>query len=227
MNWLSTNGPQILIILGAAISVAGTVWATHNADLSQSKQKQEIIDEHKSIITGGNSFIFLRPMKVGGHDETIFMIEFRGKYPIYDVSVSAEVFDLQGGRYVKTGQTMTPLGTVQPLQTMRTFERVALPISAEGVRFGRRYFFSISSRNGTIEEDVYMRKNGSTYLQAFKVVRMTPNYGQQPLGPIGEILRPIKEIDRGFPIQEFDHLEGDSGWNAKYDEERQSISPNP
>jgi hypothetical protein len=70
----------------------------------QLEQKNEIIGELKGIMTGGESYFFLRPLKVANKNEVLFVLEFRGKYPVYDGSISIEEFDykvVQPGLFTK------------------------------------------------------------------------------------------------------------------------------
>lgn len=44
----------------------------------QIRQKDEIINEMKGIVTGGDSYFYIRPGKVTNTPEMLFTIEFRG-----------------------------------------------------------------------------------------------------------------------------------------------------
>lgn len=189
----------------------------------QIRQKDEIISELKGIITGGDSFFYVRPSKVANTPDMLFTIEFRGKYPIYDASISVEEFDLikvgeNNWKYHKASERIIPLGTVQPLNRKLLFQ-IQVPELQGNNQFGKKYFFSISTRNGVVEQDVYVRREGPHFSHAFKVVQMTPDYSDRPSNiGIGGIKRKIRHIDNAFPVVELDHLHGDSGWIADYEE---------
>ena len=189
----------------------------------QLKQKDEIISEFKNLITGGDSFLFLRPSKVINTDEVLFLIEFKGKYPLYDTTILIEEFDLikiSGNDYNfrKANQRTISLGTVNPLRANNLFQITIPQPSGPGDQFGKHYFFKISSRNGLVEEDVYISREGTQFSMAYKVVYFEPDYSGQFGGiGIGAIKRKIRHIDFTFPVHQLDHIEGDSGWKADYE----------
>lgn len=189
----------------------------------QLKQKDEIISEFKNLITGGDSFLFLRPSKVSNTDDVLFIMEFKGKYPLYDTTILIEEFDLvkingNDYKFQNTNQRSISLGTVNPLQANSLFQIQIPKSSGPEDQFGKRYFFKITSRNGLVEEDVYIIREGAHFSMAYKVVNFEPDYSGQFGGiGIGAIKRKVRHIDPMFPIRQLDHLEGDSGWKKKYE----------
>lgn len=187
------------------------------------QQKDEIISEFKNLITGGDSFIFLRPSSISDKNEILFILEFKGRYPLYDTSILIEEFDLkqiEGDmfQFQKTSQRSIPLGTVNPLQNNFLFSvKVPKPSNPED-QYGKRFFFKVNSRNGMIEEDLFLRQEGVHFSMAYKVVFFEPDYSGQFGGiGIGSIKRKVRHIDPMFPVHQLDHLEGDSGWKADYE----------
>ncbi len=189
----------------------------------QLKQKDEIISEFKNLITGGDSFLFLKPSKVSNTNEILFLMEFKGKYPLYDTTILIEEFDFvkvaqNEYKFQKSNQRTVNLGTVNPLQANNFFQiKVPEPLGPND-QFGKRYFFKINSRNGMIEEDVYIRQEGTNFSMAYKVVNFEPDYSGQFGGiGIGAIKRKVRHIDQIFPVHQLDHMEGGSGWKAEYE----------
>jgi hypothetical protein len=190
----------------------------------QIQQKNEIIDELKAIMTGGESYFFLRPSKVANENEVLFILEFRGKYPVYDSSITIEEFNYKITSpgffaYEKVNQKNLDVGTIHPLRQKNLFT-VKVPVLNGNEQFGRKYFFSINTRNGVIEEDVLIRQEGAHFSFAYKVVRIKPKYSDEgiPSAGIDRFERKIRHIDPTFPVHEMDHLEGDTGWLGTYDE---------
>ncbi len=223
-----------LIIIGLTICSIGVIAFTVmqqfqqrkealDAKEEQLKQKDEIIGEFKNLITGGDSYLFLRPSKVSNTNDVLFILEFKGKYPLYDTSILIEEFDLkQVGadtyQFQKSNQRSIPLGTVNPLQRNSLFQILIPEPTNPSEQFGKHYFFKINSRNGMIEEDVFLRREGVHFSMAYKIVYYEPDYSGQFGGiGIGAIKRKIRHIDPMFPVHQLNHTEGDSGWKADYE----------
>lgn len=209
----------------SVLIVVFTVIQQQKQTDDQLRQKNEIISEFTNLTTGGDSYLFLRPAKVSNTDDVLLSIVFKGKYPLYDASVFIEEFDLKhitGEQYKfeKTGQRSLALGTVNPLQQNVLIEtKVPQPVSATS-QFGKRYFFKINSRNGMVEEDVVLRQEGANFSMAYKVVRYEPDYESKFGSPGFKNIKPkVRHIDPGFPVHQLDHLNGDSGWKASYEEQ--------
>lgn len=189
----------------------------------QLKENEKIISEFKNLITGSDSYLYLTPSKVSNSNEVLFLLEFKGKYPLFDTSIYVEEFDLvqidtNNFQYRKSNQKLINLGTVNPLQRNSLFQ-IEIPTSNNPTQqFGKRFFFKINSRNGMVEEDVYLRREGAHFSMAYKVVYFEPDYSEK-FGGIGiaGIKRKIRHIDPKFPIHELDHLNGDSGWKSQYE----------
>lgn len=183
---------------------------------SQIQQKEEIITEFKNLITGGDSFFFVRPSKVSNTDDALFIIEYRGRYPIYDSTVLVECFNYQNDgfgnwNYYKTETRRYDLGTVQPLRQELLFQ-TKVPTNSSAP-FGQRYFLKISSRNLLIEEDIYIRKVGTEFKIAYKVATYSPDYSGDAGQSMKDIKRRVRSVDDGFPLWELSHYQGDTGWN--------------
>lgn len=223
-----------ILVFGTVITILGTLAVNWKQGQEQLRHKQEIIgehvkntyqiiNEHRNLITGGDSIVFFRPAKSADTDEVLLTTAFRGKYPVYDVSVTVEEFDLvQTGKnafkYQKVGTRTHQLGTMHPLSANHEFMKVRLP-AGDKSQFGKHFFFRISARNGVIEQDVHVRKEGPHYSQAVKVVMYIPEYASAHDIANGTIRRRIKKIDAGFPLRELQyHWNGDSGWEANYEE---------
>ena len=223
---------DIAIIVGLSICSFGVVMFTviqqfrHRAETIKNKeeqlaQKDELLQEFKNLVTGGDSFLFLTPLTIEDRGEVIFQLEFKGKYPLYDASIFIEEFDLESTtenqyQFQRISQRSLALGTINPLQKNTLFN-VAIPKSDVG-QFGKRYFFKISSRNGMVEQDVYLRKEGPHFSTAYKVIYFEPDYsGQFGSIGIGKIQKKVRYIDPAFPVQQLDHLNGDSGWKGNFE----------
>lgn len=117
---------------------------------AQLKQKDEIISEFKNLMTGGSSYLFLEPAKIANTNEVLFIFSFKGKYPLYDVSIFIQEFDLkQIGinklQYQQSDQKTISLGTVNPLQKSSIITvNIPTPKNKED-QFGKRFFFKINS----------------------------------------------------------------------------------
>ena len=209
----------------SVLIVVFTVLQQQRQNDDQLRQKNEIISEFTNLSTGGDSYLFLRPAKVSNTDDVLLSIVFKGKYPLYDASVFIEEFDLKhvsGNNYKfeKTVQRSISLGTVNPLQQNTLIEIKLPPSPTPTSQFGKRYFFKINSRNGMVEEDVILRQEGTNFSMAYKVVRFEPDY-EGKFGNLGfkNIKPKVRHIDPGFPVHQLDHLDGDSGWKASYEEQ--------
>lgn len=187
------------------------------------RQKETIISEMKDIITGGDSFLFVRPTKVANSNEVYFLFEFRGRHTIYDVTVTVDEYNLKRldpttMTYEKVNRHTTNIGTVHPLKTNDPF-KIDVPVLGGYDQFGKRFFFSIRARNGLIEEDVFIRREGTHFSHAYKVIQMLPSFdpSQRALG-ISKVFKRIRHIDSAFPRHELSQLEGNSGWLGEFEE---------
>lgn len=210
-----------LIVVGALFSVTGTTILGIRQGNEQLEAKDQIITEQRNLVTGGDSFFFLRPSLVAGSSEVLLIGEFKGNYPVYDVTIEVQEYDRipQGNNfaYLPSSSYSVQIGTVHPLKSSSIFRQIILPTDGFN-QFGKRYFVKISSRNGFVEEDIYLRGTASGFAQAFKVVQFLPKYGEQGPGlPLDRIAARVKKIDQSFPMQDLDHLNGDSGWNRNYE----------
>lgn len=210
-----------LIIVGALFSVTGTTILGIRQGKDQLETKDQIIAEQRNLVTGGESFFFFRPSLVVGTNEVVLISEFKGNYPVYDVTIEVQEYDRipQGNSFVyhPSSSYNVQMGTVHPLKSSSIFRQITLPTHGFN-QFGKRYFMKISSRNGFVEEDIYLRGMATGFVQAFKVVQFLPKYGQNEPGlPLDRILARVKKIDPSFPMQDLDHLNGDSGWSRDYE----------
>lgn len=214
---------EILIGLGAIFSLSGTLLLGARQGKEQIKTRDKIINEQRNLVTGGESYFFLRPSKVVGSDEVILVTEFRGNYPIYDMTIDIQEYDRvpQGASYayIATSAYSMQMGTLHPLKSSSILKQFTLP--TQGLNeFGKRYFLKISTRNGFVEEDIYIRGTNNGYTQAYKVVQFLPKYGESTFGyPLDRIKARVKKIDASFPMTDLNHLNGDSGWNREYENE--------
>jgi hypothetical protein len=221
MAFLASFGfAEWLIGIGAICSVIGTLLLGVRQGKEQLETKDQIITEQRNLVTGGEGYFFLRPSRVTGSNEVILLSEFRGNYPIYDVTIDVQEYDrvLQGQKYVyhPSSSYSVQMGTVHPLKSSSIFRQITLPANGTN-QFGKRYFLKISSRNGFVEEDIYLRETVNGYAQAFKAVQFLPKYGDNVQGlSLDRIEARVKKIDSSFPMQDLDHLDGDSGWNVSY-----------
>lgn len=120
-------------------------------------------------------------------------------------------------RYQKVSDRVQALGTINPLINKTLFD-VNIPKLAGNQQSGKWYFFSINFRNGMIEEDIIFRREGPNFSHAYKVVRFTPEYLDQPQPYRNmKIEKKVRHIDPGFPVHELTHLKGDSGWIGVYE----------
>lgn len=187
------------------------------------KQKETIIQEMKDAITGGDSYLFVRPQKVANSEEVIFLFEFRGRHTIYDVTVTVDeynlkIIDSKTMTYEKVNRHTTNIGTVHPLKTNDPF-KIDVPVLGGYDQFGKRFFFSIRARNGLVEEDVFIRREGTHFSHAYKVVQMFPSFEpSQKASGIAKVFKKIRHIDPAFPVHELSHLQGDSGWLGTFEE---------
>lgn len=90
------------------------------------------------------------------------------------------------------------LYTVYPAMSPSIFRRIVIPIS-DKLEGGIRLFFVIVSRNGRIEQDLFIRKKTNNYSVAYKVVRYPPFDKTLKSKQLFELK---KHIDANFPVHE-------------------------
>jgi hypothetical protein len=217
--WLITG--VLLTVIGTACTVYGTILANRETSSQLLQNKNEIIEETSRFVTGGDSFIYIKPSKVSNSDTVMFLTEFNGNYPIFDVTLSINEYDyrtIEKGnfKWVSVENRKVQYGTVNPLKQFESLDMIHIPDQPE--QFGKKYFIKIDSRNSMIECMIILRRNGKHFSMAYKVVRFLPKYKgkRDHLDWLDRIDAEVRHVDMLFPIHELDHLDGDSGWRADY-----------
>lgn len=192
--------PIFLTGLGTLLVLAGTILSNYQQSKLQdqllikteqivnltNRNTEKIQDEVLNAVIGGNSLYFFIPSLLE-NKKLILLNEFKGDYPLFDVSLSIEKFRLkqlgpQLFKYEKEGSTeWLNLGTIHPAKSLEYFRDVELN-QLTNDQDGYHYFFSFKSRNGIVEEDVYIRKEGAQFSIAYKVIRHTFTYKNSPQG---------------------------------------------
>lgn len=214
--------PECLIGIGAICTLVGTLLIGVKQGNDQIHVRDQIIQEQRNLMTGGDGYFFLRPSLLPESNEFILVGEFRGKYPLYDVTIEVQEYNgVAHGhnfQYDLGPQYSVQIGTIHPLKSASVFKQLVLPISGVA-NFGKRYFLKISSRNGVIEQDIYVRGTQHGFVQAFKVVQLLPRYGGRPGSILDRIEARIKKVDSSFPVHELGISTGNSGWNQDFQEQ--------
>lgn len=234
MSWL----PIFLTGLGTLLALTGTILSScqQNKLQDQLKNKTEQIvtltnqnsekiqNEVLNAVTGGSSIYFFTPSLSVEQKKVTLLNEFKGDYPLFDVSLSIEKFRYtilgpQQAEYKKVGSTeWITIGTVHPAKNIEYFREIDLN-ELVNEQDGYHYFFSFKSRNGITEEDLYIRKEGAHFSMAYKVTRDSFTYKKSNPGnswQLGKTEKIIKKIDAGFPSSELPTGGGDSHWDIPF-----------
>ncbi|EOQ87407.1 hypothetical protein LEP1GSC202_0331 [Leptospira yanagawae serovar Saopaulo str. Sao Paulo = ATCC 700523] len=214
----------LIAISGIALVIFTFINEKVNND-EKLKEKDELINELKNIITGGDSYFFFQPQIVSGSNRILLLYKFSGKYSIYDSSIQIHEYDLiqlnnLKYNYQKVNTLTVNHSTLNPLIEMNYLLEVQIPNhSSPNSQFGKKYFMTIASRNGLIEEDIIIRKEGNNQPTiAYKVISHLPKFSESyPNYDHSTIKARNRHIDPAFPVHELDHTRGDSSWTAKFE----------
>lgn len=232
IGYLWQNPVQLFALVASVTTAVSAIWLGYVKNESDRQKYVEqdqktqrlietqakVIEEQRSLVTGGNAYVYLEPSNVMPEEKILLLYKHVGGYPIYDASMTIESWDAvrngNGFSFVNHKQEERQLSTVTPNQNFHYEREVNLVGS-----LGKRYFVAIRSRNGIMEEDIYYLRFGKTMARAYKIVFLEANYGNQPLAlPISKIRRIKKHFDSAFdPSAITDHRNGDTGWDANYD----------
>lgn len=186
------------------------------------QQKNEVITELKNLVTGGNSFAYIKAHRVAYSNEILFSVEFKGKYPIYDATLTTEEQEIvpkdNSFVYKSLGVKSQSLGTISPLLSTGTLFKIAIPETGQNGQFGKHYLFHINARNGSTEQDLLIRQEGPHFSMANKVIFIEPNFSEENnSSKYKTFVKKIRHIDPAFPVHELTHLKGDTGWIGTYE----------
>jgi len=225
MEWIVIGG---LAACSVGVVVFSVIQQVHQkneniaAKEAQLKEKDELINELKNLITGGDSFFYIRPSIAHQQNKIFFSFAFQGKYPLYDATVHYREYDIIyptniAERYLVITERTAPVGTLHPLMH-DTFYISDINPTDPTIR-GKRYFFRITTRNGLLTQEVLVRYMAGNPSLAYSVVTMTPNYEDSTFGfSRDKTKKRIRHIDENFPIDEITHVHGDTGWSGKYEQ---------
>jgi len=234
VSWL----PIVLTGLGTLLALAGTILSSFQQNTLQDQLKnkteqivsltnqnaEKIQNEVLNAVIGGNSLYFFTPHLSHEQKKLMLLNEFKGDYPLFDVSLSIEKFRYktigpQQAKYEKIGATeWLNLGTIHPAKNLEYFRDIDLS-ELVNEQDGYHYFLSFKSRNGIAEEDIYIRKEGTHYSVAYKVIRHTFSYKNLTLGnpsQLGQIEKVVKKVDANFPSHELPTGGGDIHWDIPF-----------
>lgn len=230
--YLWENPIQLFALVASVTTAISAIWLGYLKNESDRQRyfeqdqktqrlietQAKVIEEQRNLVTGGNAYVYLQPSNVMPEDKVILSYKHVGSYPIYDATMTIESWDaIRSGdefSFVNHQREDRLLSTVTPNQNFLYDREVDL-----GGKDGKRYFISIRSRNGIMEEEVYYLRFGKTLSRAFKVVFLEANYGNQPVAlPISKVRRILKYFDSDFDGSAIkDNRTGDTGWDANYD----------
>jgi hypothetical protein len=178
LSWL----PIVLTGLGTLLALAGTILSSFQQNTLQeqlqnkteqivaitNQSTEKLQNEVLNAVIGGTSLYFFTPF-LSLETKTLSLLnEFKGNYPLYDVSLSIEKFRYRvtgpgQAKYEKVGQPeWVNLGTIHPAKNFETFRDID-HAELTNAQDGLYYFLSFRSRNGISEEDIYVRKEGEQY----------------------------------------------------------------
>ncbi|PJZ44835.1 hypothetical protein CH361_14445 [Leptospira brenneri] len=188
------------------------------------REKDDLILQLSNLITGGDSYVFIEPTKIIHSNEVQFIINFKGKYPVYDVSIFITEYNLpiseEKSDYFEISKyQLGTFPTINPISFTKTLWNVKLPVEGDDfINFGKKYFLKIYFRNGFIEEEIFIRTINNEFSSAFKVISFEPDYeNDHNLSPAKRSKPKVRKIDENFPISEFTHRKGDSSWTANFE----------
>jgi len=221
MNWTWTALGVVLSVIGALVLGVQSTVSQHNAERESAENKKAQQDlraaqdenvrlaketvrlstELTAQVTGGDSYVWLDLVGVGG----LFVLRalHEGNYPVSNVQVwwqelvphmSIEEMDRIGKQ---PGGSLKLMATTTPSVTLGTFIPNTVSYAVGGRAWEtsvdhRHIRLGVSASNGQIFEQISLRKIDGKWFKARKVQR-----------PHGDDLVDLKEshIDDGFPMK--------------------------
>jgi hypothetical protein len=189
------------------------------------ESRDEIIKNLTGLVTGGDSAFYLEPHVVDYRDGKLKLMlkqQFTGKYPMYDVSIKIDQYSYlknkgskPGGEWVLSHtENAEHIGNVNPLDSMKYRKLIPIPSKDKAnTGFGIKFCVLISARNGSLEEEIYLRLTNDHRI-AYRVTRTTPNYNQEHgmSVPFNIDLGVVRHVDKGFPTGDLNYLNAKPGW---------------
>lgn len=190
------GAPAVLMLVGAIISAVGALWAAQQQATSERELRQksdEIAELNKQIalsITGGDSFAYLIPIRLGVSTSSLAIIH-RGEYPLYDLTL--RVVDLEKWKArdrqkpisffdMQRDEIRLDIGNVAANQA-----RVVGPMQIDSDSLRWNIFFS--ARNGFYTQLLRLKRINGELKTALKVTRNLPSGEAETL-----------QIDPAYPL---------------------------
>lgn len=231
VKYLTDNIGQTIFGVASILAIVAGLYTSylqaaasdkqHKEQLNKSdvviREQQNLIEEQRNLITGGDSFLFLSPAM--GSGKLILSFNYIGRYPMYDVKVDVREFDYMLASpinfYDERSPTVVEYTTVQSFINAKYLLERPFPVGSG--HNGKRFIVTIHARNCIVEQEIFVQNGEDVVANKVNVIyTLAAARNREAYGKFRHVL---KSVNPNFDQKAFhpNSLRGDTSWGGNYE----------